>query len=72
MAGKLPDAVQSLVMRQVLNQETILQAALKRDKEMAFRAFINDPLVTIDLASARKLFDEMLHNTGKYLPGWEV
>lgn len=72
MAGKLPDAVQSLVMRQVLNQETILQAALKRDKEMAFRAFINDPLVTIDLVSARKLFGEMLQNTGKYLSGWEI
>lgn len=72
MSGKLPNAVQSLVMRQVLNQETILQAALKCDKEMAFRAFINDPLVTIDPVSARKLFDEMLHNTGNYLPGWEV
>ena len=71
-SGKLPDAVQSLVMRQVLNQETILQAALKRDKEMAFRAFINDPLVTIDPVSARKLFDEMLHNIVSYLPDWVI
>lgn len=72
VAGKLPDAVQSLVMRQALNQETILQAALKRDKEMAFRAFINDPLVTIEPVTARKLFDEMLENTKKYLPDWEI
>ena len=72
LAGKLPDDVQSLVMRQVLNQETILRAAMNRDKEMAFRAFINDPLVTIDIADARKLFDEMLENTKKYLPDWDI
>ncbi len=69
-AGGLPDDIQSLVMRQVLNQETIMRAALNRDKEMAFRAFINDPLVTIDIDSAKRLFDEMLENTRKYLPGW--
>ncbi len=72
VSGKLPNAVQSLVMRQVLSQETILHAALNRDKEMAFSAFINDPLVTLDLTSARKLFDEMLESTKKYLPDWEI
>jgi len=69
-AHKLPDDIQSLVMRHVLNQETILHAALNRDKEMAFRAFFNDPLVTIDIVSARQLFDEMLENTrNTYLTG---
>jgi len=71
-ARKLPDDIQSLVMRHVLNQETILHAALNRDKEMAFRAFINDPLVTIDIVSARQLFDEMLENTREYLPDWDI
>jgi alpha-galactosidase len=72
LAGKLPSDVQSLVMRHVLNQETILQAALKRDREMAFHVFINDPLVAIDLSPARRLFDEMLNNTKKYLPDWDI
>lgn len=72
MAGKLPDDIQNLVLRQVLNQETVLTAALNRDKALAFRAFINDPLVTIGIASAEKLFDEMLQNTKKYLPGWNI
>lgn len=72
MAGKLPDAVQGLVMRNVLNQETILKAALTKDKEMAFRAFVNDPLVNIPLNQAKDLFDEMLKNTKEYLPGWEL
>ena len=71
-AGKLPDEVQNLVMHHVLNQETILKAALAKDKEIAFRAFVNDPLVNISLKDARKLFIEMLENTKKYLPGWNI
>jgi galacturan 1,4-alpha-galacturonidase len=35
---------------------------------MAFRAFINDPLVTIDAGKARELFDGMIVNTKEYLP----
>jgi alpha-galactosidase len=71
-AGQLPDDLQSLLVRHVTNQEMILRAGLDQDKEMAFRAFINDPLMTIGLQDARALFDEMLRNTAKYLPGWDV
>lgn len=70
LAGKLTPEVQHLVIRHVLNQETILKAALAKDKEMAFRAFINDPLVTITIEDARKLFEKMLFNTRQYLSGW--
>lgn len=72
LAGRLPDDVQNLVMRHVLNQETILQAALKKDRELAFRAFLNDPLVTIGIREARELFEGMLQNTKAYLPGWDI
>jgi alpha-galactosidase len=68
MAGKLPSAVHSLVIRQIENQETILKAALTKDKKLAFAAFINDPLVTISFDEAEELFEEMLQNTKKYLP----
>ncbi|RAK06894.1 alpha-galactosidase [Halanaerobium saccharolyticum] len=71
-AGKLPDNIQALIERHVLNQETILKAALNKDKQLAFSAFINDPLVDIDLEQAEKLFNEMLKNTEEYLPGWEI
>lgn len=70
IAGELPADVQSLVIRHVYNQETTLQAGLKQDPDLAFRAFINDPLVTIDIQSARQLFEAMLANTREYLPGW--
>lgn len=72
LAGALPPDVQQLAIRHVWNQETILKAALTKDQELAFRAFVNDPLVTLDLQSARKLFDQMLSNIESYLPGWKL
>lgn len=72
LAGKLTPEVQHLVIRNVMNQETILKAALAKDKEMAFRAFLNEPLVMITPEDARKLFEEMLFNTRKYLHGWQL
>lgn len=68
MAGRLPSAVHSLVIRQVKNQETILKAAINKDKELAFEAFVNDPLINIPLKDAICLFEEMLQNTKVYLP----
>ncbi|TCW30853.1 glycosyl hydrolase family 4, partial [Thermohydrogenium kirishiense] len=72
LSGKLPDNVNSLVLRQVYNQETTLKAALKKDYNLAFSAFVNDPLVAISLKDAKKLFNEMLENTKKYLDGWQI
>lgn len=62
--------IQRLVIPHILNQETIVNAALNRDKELAFSAFVNDPLVNISIEDARKLFDKMLENTREYFPGW--
>jgi alpha-galactosidase len=71
-AGALPPGLNGLMMRHIHNHETILRAALTRDAELAFQAFVNDPLVTIGVDDARKLFVEMLQNTKKYLPGWKI
>jgi alpha-galactosidase len=72
VSGRLPDDVQSLVARHIYNQETILQAGIRKDADLAFRAFINDPLVNIDISSAKELFQQMLWNTREYLPGWNL
>lgn len=72
LAGEMPIPVRNLVMRQVFNQETVVEAGFERDKELAFQAFVNDPLVNIDLKDAKALFDEMLENTKAYLPGYDV
>lgn len=71
IAGNLPDDVTSLVLRQVTNQETILKAGLNKDKELAFRAFANDALMTASIQDARKLYIEMLENSKKYLQDWK-
>jgi len=72
VAGKLPPAVQELVMKHVANQEMTLQAALKQDKALAFKAFMNDPLVRLSDNSGAELFNKMLQNTKALLPGWEL
>ncbi|WP_053374953.1 family 4 glycosyl hydrolase [Paenibacillus sp. FJAT-27812] len=71
-AGELPVEVNSLVLRHVMNQETILKAALERDENLAFHAFVNDPLVTIGINEAEELFETMLMKTKSYLPGWDL
>ncbi len=72
VAGKMPEGVNGLVVRHVYNQETIIKAALRKDKDLAFQAFVNDPLVTIGLKDAKALFHQMLQNTKEYLPGWNI
>lgn len=72
MAGKLPIAVESLVVRHVYNQDTILKASFAKDKELALSAFLNDPLVTIPIDDATQLFHQMLYNSREYLSGWNL
>ena len=66
-AGMIPENVLTLVAPQVHIQECVVEAGLKRDLELAFAAFMRDPLVTLDLKDGRALFDEMVNNTSKYL-----
>lgn len=73
MAGRLPDELNSLVSRHVYNQETLLKAALRKDRALAFRAFVNDPLLSgLTPDQAEELFATMLDNTKAYLPGWDL
>lgn len=67
-AGKIDPALNALIMRIIEEQETVVDAALTGDYEKAFVAFMNNPNVCLKEEDARKLFDEMLANTKKYLP----
>jgi len=72
-AGCLPEGVRSLVEPHLANHEIILDAAIHKDKNKAFTAFINDPqLSRISLDDAWELFNSMLANTKDYLPGWDI
>ena len=67
MAGNVPEGVLGLVANAADAQLTVARAARERDLELAFRAFCQDPLVRLDTATARALFDEMVENTKEYL-----
>jgi galacturan 1,4-alpha-galacturonidase len=71
-SGMLPLDIRIMVHRHILNQESVLKAALTRDRKLAFNAFVNEPLMSISREHAEELFAEMLRNTQRYLPDWVV
>lgn len=74
IAGKIPANVHALIMPHVENHEYVLKAALNCDRELVYQAFLNDPLVKgrADEEAVKKLADDMIGNTLKYLPeGWK-
>lgn len=73
VAGKLPLGIQNIVMRHVLNQETVVSGAFAGDIETIFQAFLNDPLIShLKPEESRKLFNEMISNTRKYLGDYNL
>ncbi len=71
-AGPLPPGLHALIARHVANQEMIIDAALKRDSDLAFQAIFNDPANHLPLDEAAAMFNEMLRATREYLPGWRI
>ena len=69
-AGALPENVRLLMTPHVENQRRILDAALNCDKSLVYEAFLSDPLVIGrgSGADVKKLADDMIANTEKYLP----
>ena len=72
MAGNIPDIIYPLISRICGGQEIVARACMERNLELAFLAFANDPLVTIPLDQARKLFNEMVENTKEYLAMYDL
>lgn len=74
IAGSLPDSVRALIMPHVENHEYTLKAALECDRASVYKAFLNDPQVKgrASEEDVKKLADDMIANTMKYLPdGWK-
>jgi alpha-galactosidase len=65
--GALPTGVLGTLHPHVVNQELILEAALKGDRQAALQALIGDPLVH-DYRSAPNLLDELLEAHAELLP----
>ena len=53
-----------LFFKAFVTQETIIEAALTGDKDLAFRAFASDPLMhRVGIDQAWKMFNQMLAAT---------
>ncbi|WP_070000094.1 family 4 glycosyl hydrolase [Cellulosilyticum sp. I15G10I2] len=73
IAGGLPREIESITLRHVEVQEGIIEAALAKDMDKAFKAFSADVQVsTLNPDDARALFDEMVENTKHYLSYWNI
>jgi len=60
----MPNALRNLTLRHIENQEGILEAALERDLEKAFRVFLNDSQIQkLSPEDARSLFEQMTDDT---------
>lgn len=60
----MPPELRSLIVQHIENQEGIVQAALNRSLEDAFKVFLNDPQIRpLSREDARSLFSEMTSQT---------
>ncbi len=66
-SGSLPDGVLGLTMRHVHNRSHVVMAYRKRDLDIAFNAFLNDPVMNCGLTEATELYKEMLSAVRKHL-----
>jgi alpha-galactosidase len=67
----LPEMLESIILHIVQIQMAVLEAALERDRDLAFQALLNDPLVRIPTDKAWEMFLEMLDHVKDLLPGFE-
>lgn len=71
VAGAVPENIYALLQPHLENHELIMEAAFDYDREKVVKAFLNDPLVKgkhCSEADVRKLVDDMIENTIRYLP----
>ena len=71
-AGSIPAKLMPLIGRICLEQEALSEAIASRDLAAIFDVFATDPLVTCTLPEAKALFAEMVKNTARYLPDYDL
>jgi alpha-galactosidase len=70
-AGGFPRELRTLVRRHVANQETLVEAGFVGDLDLAFRAFRNDPLVTVQPDRAAAMFRDLAEAERPYLGAYD-
>jgi alpha-galactosidase len=70
-SSALPPGAHALVSRIISVQNLTLQAAVAKDRELAFQAVLLDPLMRLPTDEAWKMFSAMLDFVRPQLPGWK-
>ena len=65
--GSMPDGIQTMLQRQVMNQELTVTAAMSGDRKLALQALLNDPM-TCRFEQAESLLDELIQASSQFLP----
>jgi alpha-galactosidase len=71
-AGSFPPELRDLVTTHVTNQETLVAAGFEGDVDKAFRAFLRDPLVDLQVDRAEELFRALVDREREYLGDWDL
>jgi alpha-galactosidase/6-phospho-beta-glucosidase family protein len=71
-AGSLPMGLAPLINRHCANQELVVEAALKRDPDLAFQAVFGDPTNILDVDAAWKMFRRLIGINRDFLPDWKL
>ncbi|NGM67754.1 glycoside hydrolase family 4 [Natronolimnobius sp. AArcel1] len=71
-AGELPREIRNMVTTAVNNQETLIEAGFAGDLDLAFEAFLNEPLVTISREDAQDLFAELIEIEREYFTDYDL
>ncbi len=71
-AGTLPREVRNMVTTAIHNQETLVEAGFAGDLDLAFEAFLNEPLVTLSREDARELFAELIEREREYFADYDL
>jgi alpha-galactosidase len=64
----LPVSLVPLVLQHCHNQESIIEAALSGDKDLAFQAVCSDPTTSLDKDTAWDMFGQMLSANRGFIP----
>jgi alpha-galactosidase len=59
-AGSLPPGLAAIIQCHSANQELIIEAALKGDKDLAFQAVYNDPSNLLDIDASWQMYNQMI------------
>jgi alpha-galactosidase len=68
-AGELPSGIAAVCAARLAQQELVVEAALKGDRQVALQALLADPLVwSLTTAQAGEMLDRLLAAHERYLP----